>query len=268
MLNQGEQANYEFSFSSTVEILKESFIAIQIPKVFDARFGPTYSFDYTPGVKYLYSSSSVFYSVCIVDHWLIKCSLSGSVNNDTLRIGLTIRGYNPPNSYTSDFYVYIIGPDQNIQAIYQSTLGVWLNSIPANSLDLYSIILSNNFGTYSNYTFRTIISDNFYAKGCIKFWFPEQYDLEVDNPTSVSCSVIYYNTDNEYGNTVDSINNCITESNWLIYSFPFAIQLSNTYQVDFIAYNIVNPSTGILRKSENDEYFDASDNKVFNNFEY
>ena len=216
----------------------------------------------------MYSSSSVFYSVCIVDHWLIKCSLSGSVNNDTLRIGLTIRGYNPPNSYTSDFYVYIIGPDQNIQAIYQSTLGVWLNSIPANSLDLYSIILSNNFGTYSNYTFRTIISDNFYAKGCIKFWFPEQYDLEVDNPTSVSCSVIYYNTDNEYGNTVDSINNCITESNWLIYSFPFAIQLSNTYQVDFIAYNIVNPSTGILRKSENDEYFDASDNKVFNNFEY
>ena len=255
--NQGEISDYNFTFTYSSNLTVGSSILIDVPSVYDAHFGPAYTFNSAPTVFYLESSSTLGVSTCLVDHWVITCSFNNAVNSG--QINLAIQGFVPPQSSTGNFFIYIVDPSGTFQAVYQTAeLSASTTKIPDPKADIYWVQADRRNTDTATYTFVAEITETYSANGGVFVVFPQQYNLEVYQLPTVACSATYNG-----GPLSALVTPCNVTGTALTYQFSGPTTLSSANKVSFVAQSIANPVNGTKRTPEDDIYMDATDKSIF-----
>ncbi|OMJ93873.1 hypothetical protein SteCoe_3064 [Stentor coeruleus] len=256
VLNKGESSWHAFAFKLPIDTNSTWSYNFDIPGSYTAFGGPTYTFSDIKDVYFLNSFSTLGDLSCIVEHFLITCTIQLVIPAGTV-LDFNILLVNPSEMEVYwNFYVLDINTELVFKPLYQVTAK--FTELPQNNLDIISI---ENDMTEKSLKISALINEEYTSKSIIGIKFPRNYNLDVDYPGIILCSATYY------GETtlkfVQSGSLCIIEDNMVKFQIILSFTASNKFLTEFIIIGIDQPS-GVQIRSD---FLDIEDPNIYEKYD-
>ncbi|OMJ94446.1 hypothetical protein SteCoe_2344 [Stentor coeruleus] len=246
--NQGVKNYYTFTFMLDSNTDPLWYYCFDASHNYDANVGDTFTLQGIDNVLFLYAKSSLSVNLyCTVNHWIICCHGFNDIIVSYTEIDISIYITNPAKFYAS-FNMYIV--DENLKSVVINTyeFRVYFTDIPQNSVDIFHASFEYTSEATSNVIVEAYFDTLFEENSLILVEFPRPFNLEVNNPKEIICSVHYCEDDNNF----DFVDNttCNVEMNSVLIDIKNYKELQSTYFTRFYFKDIVIPEQGIIKFSQ------------------
>lgn len=252
VLNKGESSWHAFAFKLPIDTNSTWTYNFDIPGSYTAFGGPTYTFSDIKDVYFLNSFSTLGDLSCIVEHFLITCTIQLIIPTETV-LDFNILLVNPSES---DVYWNFYILDTRSELVFKPLYGVKakFTDLPQNNLDIISI---ENDLVAKSLKFLALINEIYSSKSTISIQFPRNYILDVDYPGIISCSATYYGETTL--NFIQEGSLCVIEDNMVKFPITLSFTASNKFWTEFVVSGVDQPS-GVQIRSD---FLDIEDQDIY-----
>ena len=257
--NAGFSSYYSFSLEFSAPIEGSNYIVFDLNKDFNAQAGSTFTLEFLPGLYYIAgylfnAQEEAEFLLCRTEHWMITCLLPDEAQQNAY-LTVVLHLTNPSTlSYCS---IYLMDWEENLTVApfyYTSSEAFTMQQSFSGSIDLLYALAGNmesDRGLTHTMTLVARLDLEVSASGSFVAIFPSPFNLDLTDPSTTKCKVIYDDGSSRDGALLSSETNCEIDGNLVIFDvdpdIEEGLQLSAQYPTRFMIAGVITPKDGYQR---------------------